>query len=256
MKNYFKRIFLPLILSTLGILAALGAEDRNIGVIDDPFFSNPTTVVTIRQLMPHDTKILAVVDGTNEDEFTKTISASPFYTKSWKHRDCDLYSQEEIFATIICGQKVIEKSLLKPTQHPYTFLKNSEHREGELVLGGTMRVYEVKEYQRVDNSIYRRQMNLICTLTMREELVKMPDVSLCYHEWSIMSQWQKKLRHARNHYSCSDVYHVTTSENPSGDKEVTERLFIVHRLVLLSQQAEGPECGSLGRNLPVGYVIQ
>lgn len=270
MENKSKNLILPLVLSTIlisfifGMLFALlspnakGAE--GIGVIEDEFFKDQHTIVSIRELVPHDTIIMAIVDATTNEK-TQTLSIQPFFTKTWLHDDHHKSSQCQINTSVICGHRKLDKVFLKEQEYPYVYMRELEENSGVLTLGGRVTTYLIKEYKREDGSIFREKGEALFDLEMREERVGASDVAVCFKEWVITSQWQRKTRHARHVYSAVDVYHTTIkityglTLKISKEPELLKKDFYRKELTYKHDDPETPECGNNGGDLPAGCII-
>lgn len=230
---------------------------ENIGILEDDFFKDPGTIVTIREVIPHGEGYMAIVDGTSQTK-TKTASLSPFYKKLWKHEDDNKTSKCEILATVICGTKKLESTLKLKDDHSYTYLRDIEDKTSELALGETVTFYKIKLYERPDNTIFREQGSPLYMLIKQEERVPSMDVYICFKEWVITSQWQRKTRHARRIYSAVDIYHTTLKRlcNVTGaNDEIIHKELARTELRFKSTDPESPECGNNGGNLPNKAVI-
>lgn len=264
MKNQTKRSLLlkytcikSAFLSLFFTFYAYGAEQ--LGVIEDTFFKDPQTIVSVRQLIPHDTIIMAIVDGTTNTE-NRTLSVRPFFTKTWIHNDEEKESQCKIGTTIVCGHRTLGKDFTQAQKYTYLFLREVEDKTSELTLGGKVTFYAIKEFKREDGSIFREKGVALYELELKEERIPAADVTVCFKEWTITSKWQRKLRHSRRHYSAVDVYHTTfktflgmtlTGKEP----ELVSRGYFRKELRFKATEAETPECGTNGGNLPVGSII-
>lgn len=252
MKNYLLTILCFLIVT----FNALSTEKTNIGIIDDEFYKSEFTVVSIRALIPHDTKIIAVVDGSSNHDI-RTMTVEPLFSRSWVFHDGRLCEQEKIHATVICGSKIVEKDILRENEVPYLFLKESEQRTGELLPGRTIEVLKTREYTRPsDGSLFRKVEGALYSLEMKRVVVYIGEESVCNREKNIISQWEKKLRHWCHFYDASDVYHITYKTMLTGGLKLTpsepeeiEKILITRELKIKRSDQEGPHCGSLGRSV-------
>jgi hypothetical protein len=242
-------------------LSSMSKGAEPIGIIEDTFFKDPETIVTIRELVPHDNILLAVVDGSATYD-SRTTSVKPFCEKTWEYHDDLLYSLEKWNATILCGTKKLEKSHLKDQQHPHVLVRTYEDKAEEPSLDKIVTIYKMTEYTRADGSIYRKQGDAVCDLMMSIERRPSSDVSQCTKEWTITSQWQRKLRHSRRHYSAEDVYHIIrripkglTMTGNNDRENIVEERFIRKELKFKTFEADTPECGTNGGNLPAGSVV-
>lgn len=234
---------------------------ENIGIINDDFFTHPDTVVSFRSLIPHRDGYMAIIDGSSTKE-TKTLPVSPFWKSIFVHNDVNKTSDELIEATVLCGTNKLERSLTLKRAIPYFYVRDVEERTGELIVGATVSVILFKEYKRAgDNSIFRDREDKLYDLKMSLERIVAPDVTVCFKEWVITSQWKRKTRHSRRHYSAMDVYHITTKYPiPFGGltnvaPEEISREYIRKELKYKSIEMEGPECGTNGGNLPSKAII-
>jgi hypothetical protein len=235
---------------------------ETIGIINDTFFTCPDTIVTFRLLIPHNDSYMAIIDGSDVIA-NKSVSIVPFFTKSWIHDDIKQESKVRIDATVLCGTRKLENSLMLELPVAYQFLREIEEKSGELSLETQVTVYKMKEFKRADDSIYKLLLNALYHLEMKEVRFPATDVTQCTKEWVITSQWQRKTRHSRRHYSAVDVYHITskvpvtsslTLTSPIPSEEIS-RVFTKKELRFKSFEAETPECGNNGGNLPAGSVV-
>lgn len=236
---------------------------EHVGIINDEFFTHPDTIVTFRSLIPHDATYMAIIDGSNQT-LTRTISLVPFHNKVWTHDDVAKNSRPTVKATVLCGTRTLLKDLVLDQVSPYIYLQDIEEKTGELLLGGRVTFYMIKEYRRfADDSIFRERLGALYDLTLTEERVAISDVAVCTKEWTITSQWQRKTRHRRTHYTAQDVYRITTKYPHPGigafvipPAEEMSRVRVKTVLKFKSHEAESPECGNNGGNLPLGAVIE
>lgn len=257
-----KKTFLALIITLLTSQLTFAAQKADVtGIINDEFFTHPDTIVSFRQLIPHDNGYMAVIDGTTTGD-NRTISGKPFWKRIFVHNDEKKSSDELIEATVLCGTHTLERSLTLLRAIPYTFLKDTEEFGGQLLVGGTVTYYLIKQYERPgDKSIFREKGKALYELKMTLDRTPAPEISVCYKEWNIISKWQRKTRHARRHYTSHDIYHIIT-KYPSAEgmvtappSEIMSRTLIRRELTFKCDQAESPECGTHGGNLPTGTVI-
>lgn len=255
MKNLIK----SMIIALLFVYPALCTED--IGIINDDYYTHPDTIVSFRSLIPHDRGYMAVVDGTTT-ALTKTKSLVPFFKSIFVFHDETKLADEIIEATVLCGTRTLERSITLKRGVPYTFLRDVEEKTGELIVGGTQTVMLIKEFQRPgEGGIFRENIKSLYDLKMTREIIGVSDVAVCVKEWVITSQWQRKTRHKRTHYSAIDVYHVVTKfpyvlgvVNGTGSEEIS-RTFYRKELKFKCTEAESPECGNNGGLLPTGSVV-
>lgn len=253
----FKNIFVSLF-CLIACHAVFSME--NVGIIEDPFFKDPGTAVKIKHIFPHKDSVMVVVEGL-KDKDTRLLSLSPFCSSTFIHNDEKHTSQEKLSLTVVCGDKLIAEAYMRDTLFPYVFLRDIEDKIGELTLEGSCTFYKMKEFQRKDGSILRECGEALYKLDLKQERRAIQDVKVCIREWTIISQWQKKKRHARNHYTAIDIYNVTT-RTPilviTGDNAlpvVIKEEFVRKELKFKLQESESPECGDNGKSLPNNSII-
>jgi len=253
--TFFARVLVLVSLLSFNCIAA-----ENIGVIEDPFFKSVDSVVSIRSLIPHDTKIMALVDASTVLE-NRSMSIVPFYTKTWIHDDDKMISKEKISATVICGVKELTKDFLREQEFPYLFMREVEDKNGNLTIGGRVTYYKIKEYQRPDQTLCRIMGDALYDLELKEERTSAGYVSVCIQEWEEFTQWKFKVRHRTNLYTSDDVYHVTTKipytlgMQDTPKNSIVSKVYYRKEIKFNSQQAEGPSCGTAGKCIPTGYVV-
>jgi len=256
MKIYIKSLFFICLLTLQ--TTAMDA----VGIINDEFFTHPDTIVTFRSLIPHQDSYMAIIDGTTKTE-NRTKSLVPFFTRTWEHDDVALASHPRIDSTVLCGTRTLTKNLISPQTFPFLFLREIEDKTGELIMGGRVTYYKIREYRRHgDESLFRQQGVPIYDLGLTEERVGGPDVAVCTKEWNITSKWERKTRHRRTHYTSMDVYRITTKyPAPVGlmlaapTPEEMSRVKVKTELRFKCLEEESPECGNNGGNLPPGAVL-
>jgi len=230
---------------------------EKVGIIDEDFFKEVGTIVSIRNVVPHDNHFMAIVDATTSYD-SRTTSLIPFYIKTWEHDDVKKVSKCKILATVICGTKTLEFTLPLKEEVPYHYLRDVEDKTSELTLGSTVTFYCIKEFERADKTIFREKGLSLYMLTLKEERAASHDVSVCFKEWTITSQWQRKTRHSRRIYSAIDIYHTTLKRmcNVTGsDDEIINKELVRKELTFKNVDAESPECGTCGGNLPNKAII-
>lgn len=255
-----KKLFIFVLAFIFNVSHTFATETGStIGIIEDKFFKLTNSAISIRTIIPHDDHYMVVVDASTEYE-NKTTSIRPFFSKSWVHDDDKLFSQEQVLVTVMCGDKVIEKKQTLDVKFPYVFIKSIEENNGILTVQHAVTVYNISEYERCDKSTFRLKGKAIHDLTLKEEKIVAPQISICQKEWSIISQWQKKLRHYRTVYTAEDVYQITskTLYNHSGylaTPEEISRVFVRKELKVHHIDPDVPECGSVGRQIPASTFI-
>jgi len=243
-----------------GFVVSVLSSDA-LGIINDPFFTHPDTIVTFRSLIPHEDKYMAVIDGSTTDE-TRSTSLVPFFKNVYIANNEKKSSDHMIEATVLCGTRTLERSMTLLRGIPYVYLRDIEEKSGELTVGGTVTFSLYKEYKRAGEEVpFREHVRSLYDLKMTLERVSATDVAVCVKEWTITSKWQRKTRHKRNHYSAMDIYHIIT-KYPSSAGNITaqppeelSRFFVRKELRFKTTEAESPECGNNGGNLPAGAVI-
>ena len=231
---------------------------ETVGVSNDEFFIKASTKLNIKSLVEHEGRIRAVLEGTGPLN-TKTATLEPLVTRTWLHDDKNRHSVQVIHATVLCGDKTVEKEVTFPQKYPYQFQQTLVEKYEEVMVGQTVTVYGCNEYKRQDGSLYRLLMPALYDLSLIEKAELIGSGSICIKEREEFTQWKLKTRHVRNHYDIFEVYHLLVKTrlpiNSTLEIEEVSKTLVCRRLKFKCSQNDGPECGSLGKSAPAGYVF-